>query len=278
MNEEDRHSLFTELMGRYQGQLYAYIFAVVKDREDTEDIFQSVCLVLWRKFELFQVGSDFFSWARQTAKLVISNFLRHKKRKSLPTYVNEELLDALTETVSRTHCEGAELYLTALQHCKGKLSVPDEELLELRYSESLGSIGIANRLHRPQQSVCQSLKRIRRWLLECIQMELARQSHSRWEDVNAGCRICRRRPLQFGGNRDGRRKGLRDLSSACSIAKTAILWRNRRGVLVEGHSIGGILRQGIARGIDSVYQTSVRSRKTVPDKNATVGHNDYRLG
>ena len=98
MNEQDRHNLFSELIARYHSELYAYIFAIVRNREDAEDLFQSVCLVLWRKFESFQPGSSFFSWARQTAKLMVCNFLRHKRK--LPSCVGEELLDALAETVS----------------------------------------------------------------------------------------------------------------------------------------------------------------------------------
>jgi RNA polymerase sigma-70 factor (ECF subfamily) len=176
MNEQDRHELFSELITRHQNQLYAYVFAVVRKREDADDLFQSVCLILWRKFGTFRPGSSFFSWARQTAKFVVCSFLRH--RKNLPTCASEELLDALSETVSQGQDDGADSYLAALQHCKGKLSATDGELLELRYAENLGSGGIADRLQRPQQSVCQSLKRVRRWMLECIRLELARQERS----------------------------------------------------------------------------------------------------
>lgn len=59
-----------------------------------------------------------------------------------------------------------------------KLNSADQELLDLHYSEALGSRQIADRLQRSQTSVCNSLNRIRGWLLECIQMELARQEHS----------------------------------------------------------------------------------------------------
>jgi RNA polymerase sigma-70 factor, ECF subfamily len=176
MNEQERHNLFCELISRHHSQLYAYIFVMVRNREDASDLFQSVCLVLWRKFESFQPNSSFFSWARQTAKLVVRNFLRHKKRSS--RYVSEELLDTLAETVAESRDQGADLYLAALRRCKQKLITTDEELLELRYVEDLGSREIADRLHRPQPSVCHSLTRIRQWLLECIQLELLRQEYS----------------------------------------------------------------------------------------------------
>jgi RNA polymerase sigma-70 factor, ECF subfamily len=177
MNEHDRHNLFSELIACHHTQLYAYIFAIVRNREDTGDVFQSVCVVLWRRFDSFQPGSGFFPWARQTAKLVARSFLRHKKTR--PGAVSEELLDALAESEAETQSTTADLCLASLRTCKSKLSDSDGELLELRYAENLSSSQIADRTQRSQSSVCNSLKRIRGWLLECIRMELARQEHSR---------------------------------------------------------------------------------------------------
>ena len=105
MNEQDRHNLFSDLVARHHGQLYAYIFAVVKNRDDAEDLFQSVCLVLWRKFDSFTPGSGFFPWARQTAKLVLCSFLRHKKNMSQSA--SEELLNALAEAASARRATGS---------------------------------------------------------------------------------------------------------------------------------------------------------------------------
>lgn len=175
MNEQERHNLFSELITRHQSELYGYIFAVVRNWEDADDLYQSVCLVLWSKFESFRPGSSFFAWARQTAKIKVSNFLRHKQS---PSYASERVLDTLAEIAIATQDDGAEPYLAALRRCKAKLGAADEEMLELHYVEDLGSRQIADRLRRPQPSVCRSLNRIRCWLLECVQMELARQEHS----------------------------------------------------------------------------------------------------
>lgn len=176
MNNQDRHNLFSELIASHHSALYAYIFAIVRNREDAGDVFQSVCLVLWRKFDTFRPGTSFFSWARQTAKLVVRSFLRHNKR--LPSCVTEELLEVLAETAFDAQDEMADRYVAALRRCRGKLDVADEELLELRYVDDLGSGEIAARLQRPQPSVCRSLNRIRNWLLACVEMEVAQQEHS----------------------------------------------------------------------------------------------------
>ena len=175
MDDQERHVLFSELIARHQSELYAYIFAIVRNWEDADDLFQSVCVVLWRKFESFRPDSSFFSWARQTAKFEVRKFLT---RNQATTYVSDKLLNALAETSLSAQRGGVELALAALRRCRQKLDAADEELLVLRYVEDLGSRQIADRLQRPQPSVCRSLKRIRRWLLECIQVEVARQERS----------------------------------------------------------------------------------------------------
>lgn len=175
MDEDKRHSLFSNLISRHQNELYSYILAVVRDWNDADDLLQAVCLVLWRKFDSFEPGSNFLFWASRAAKIEVSNFLRHKQ---LSHYASDELLDALAATVIDVQKEGMEPYLAALRCCKGKLCPADEELIELHYVEDLGSRQIADRLQRPQPSVCNSLKRIRCWLFACIQMELARKEHS----------------------------------------------------------------------------------------------------
>lgn len=172
MTEQDRYNLFSDLITRHQSQLYAYIFAIVRDQEDADDLFQTVCLILWKKFHSFQPGTSFFSWARQTAQREVRGFF---KRRRLPSHVSDELLDALAHTNPTVCSDATAAYLDALRLCRQKLSARDEELLGLRYVENLGSHQIADRLHRPQPSVCNSLARIRGWLLECITAELARQ-------------------------------------------------------------------------------------------------------
>jgi RNA polymerase sigma-70 factor, ECF subfamily len=162
-------------MTRHQSELYGYIFAVVRNWQDADDLFQSVCLVLWSKFDLFRPGSSFFAWARQTAKITVSNFLRHKQSRSS---VSQQVLDTLARTAVDAQDDEAEPYLAALRRCRGKLDAADEELLELRYVKELGTRQIADQMQRLQPNVCRSLSRIRRWLLECVQMELARQEHS----------------------------------------------------------------------------------------------------
>jgi RNA polymerase sigma-70 factor (ECF subfamily) len=172
MSEQDRQNLFSESIARHQSQLYAYIFAVVRNQQDADDLFQAVCLILWKKFRLFRPGTSFFSWARQTAYLEIYDFL---KRRRSPNHVAEDLLDALAAATPTVRSDATAEYLDALHSCRKKLNAADASLLGLRYIENLGTHEIAGQLQRPQPSVCNSLARIRGGLLDCITKKLAMQ-------------------------------------------------------------------------------------------------------
>ncbi len=178
MNEQERHDLFSELITHHQSELYGYIFSVVRNWEDADDLFQSVCVVLWSKFEAFRPGTSFFAWARQTAKIKISDFLRHKGKF---IGVSENVLNVLAEVAVKPQDTEEELYLAALRRCRAKLAGADEELLTLHYVDDLGSRQIADRLQRSQASVCHSLKRIRHLLFKCVQVELVQHMHSEKE-------------------------------------------------------------------------------------------------
>jgi RNA polymerase sigma-70 factor, ECF subfamily len=174
MDQQDRQNLFTELITRHQGQIYACIYAIVRNWEDADDLFQSVCLVLWHRFDSFRPGSNFLAWARQIAKNKVGDFVRRERS---PVHVGQRLVDVLMEGTAKPYDDGVTAYTVALRRCREGLAAADEELLHLRYVEGLSTVDIAQRTQRLQPSVSRSLNRIRRRLLECIRLEMARLEH-----------------------------------------------------------------------------------------------------
>ena len=173
MDPSQRHDLFCELLTRYQGQVYGYILAMVRNTNDADDLFQTTSMILWRKFDSFQQGSSFFGWARRTAEFEVRNFL--KTRNSRFTPLTESLLDALADTEPSIRVDDADAYLAGLRHCTDKLPERDRELLGLSYAEGLSAQQIGDNTARSRQSVCNSLLRIRRELYRCIAKQLARE-------------------------------------------------------------------------------------------------------
>ena len=175
MTQQDRYDTFCELLTRYQAQIRGYILALVRNRDDADDLFQATSLVLWRKFDTFQADSNFFAWARRTAELTVCNFWKTNRSRFAP--LSEAFLDTLAATEPSVGGDTADAYLASMRGCMDKLRPEDRNLLGFRYMEDLSVQQIAEQMARSRQSVGKSLLRIRRELLRCIEKQSIQEEH-----------------------------------------------------------------------------------------------------
>jgi RNA polymerase sigma-70 factor, ECF subfamily len=175
MSQEDCYNAFCDLLTRHQGQLRGYILALVRNRADADDLFQTTSLVLWRKFDTFQSGSSFFAWARRTAELAVCNFWKTNRSRFTP--LSEAFLETLAATEPSVPSDVLESYSASLRRCMDRLSQEDRQLLGLRYVDDMSAEQIAASAARSRQSVVKSLLRIRRQLLRCIQTQSVQEEH-----------------------------------------------------------------------------------------------------
>src|SRR4051794_41905793 len=66
-NEADSRKRLMALMTRHQRQIFSYIYVLVHNRSDAEDLLQETSLVICEKFNEFKEGTDFVAWACQIA-------------------------------------------------------------------------------------------------------------------------------------------------------------------------------------------------------------------
>ena len=176
MDQQNRYDIFSDLLTRNQARIRGYILALVRNRDDADDLFQTTSLVLWRKFDTFRADSNFFAWARRTAELTVCNFWKMKRSRFAP--LSEAFLDTLAATESSILDDAVDVYITTMRHCMDKLHQEERELLGFRYMDNLSAQQIAERMARSRQSVGKSLLRIRRELLRCIEKQIAQEEHS----------------------------------------------------------------------------------------------------
>lgn len=161
---------FVQLFTRYQRRLYLYILAQVPNATDAEEILQETNLVIWRKCDRFQPGTNFFAWTSRIASYEVLKYRERRRRDKL--LFSEKFLEAVSEEVVSN--EGRlEERRKALQSCLGRLRPEDRDLIRQRYASGRNGKAVAEMLGRPANSVYQSLGRIRRALLECIKRRLA---------------------------------------------------------------------------------------------------------
>lgn len=166
---------FVQLFTRSQRQIYLYILSQVPSPVEAEEILQETNLVIWRKVDRFEPGTNFLAWAYQIANLEVLKFRERRHREKLR--FSEEFIERIAEEAQGSP-EHFEARRQALMTCIARLRDADRQLIEERYSLGENGLSVARKLGRPANSVYQSLGRIRRALMECISRRLALEASS----------------------------------------------------------------------------------------------------
>jgi RNA polymerase sigma-70 factor, ECF subfamily len=170
MSQSEDHKRFTELLAAHHTQLFGYLYALVHNVNDAEDLYQETVAVLWTKFGEYREGTSFFSWAQAIARYKMLNFLRGRKRQR---QLSAELEATVTRCFNSYDADLLQARLTALQECKERLGDEDRGLLEACYGTDDRFRETADRLGRSPKSVYDALGRIRSVLMKCIKARLA---------------------------------------------------------------------------------------------------------
>jgi RNA polymerase sigma-70 factor, ECF subfamily len=174
---EGREDEFLRLFARSQRRIHAYILALVFDANTAADLLQEVNIILWRKFDQYESGTNFIAWAREIARLSV---LRHRQTNaSRIATLDPQLLEQLADRFAdATPLEIDDRRRDALEACLKKLRDADRELILARYLPGASVTGIAERSQRTVNSVSQSLRRIRGLLAECVARTLQAEEHA----------------------------------------------------------------------------------------------------
>lgn len=161
---------FVQLFTKAQRPLYLFLLGLTGRPQDAEELLQNTNLVIWSKSALFDPGTNFFAWACQIARYEV---LQHRQRYHRDRLkFSEEFIDVVAQESIQQN-DDLEHRRQALDACLQKLPSKDRELISRRYQPGISGKEVAAGLGRPQNAVYQSLGRIRRVLLECIQRRIA---------------------------------------------------------------------------------------------------------
>lgn len=168
----DKQAAFFPLYVANQRRIFAYIFTVVPNRADAEDILQETSIVLWEKFDQFKPGTDFFAWACQIAYWKIGNL--KKKHGRAKVRFDQDLIDAFGQRSAQMSDE-LDARHEALEHCLKKLNERDRQLVMSRYEPGGSTRQAAELCNRTVQAAYKAISRIRTALMDCVTRRLAQE-------------------------------------------------------------------------------------------------------
>ncbi len=162
MNHSDE---FLQLITEFQGRLFGYLLSMLGEPDQANEVLQETNLVLWRKSDEFQPGSDFKAWSFRVAHFQVMAFRQRQIRDRLM------FTDEVIEQISRDAAKQDEAYAERrmlLETCVSRLPERSRDVLGRFYEQGESLEAIATTLQRTANAVGQLLFRIRKTLIQCV--------------------------------------------------------------------------------------------------------------
>ena len=173
----DPTSDYVRLWTRHQAEVERYIFMMVPGSADAAEILQDVSVLLWQKWDAYDVARPFVPWAIRFAWLEVLKWRQKQAREKL--VFSDDLLEQLNSTLE-SESPLVEARRNALHSCLQKLSENQKKWIQLRYGRHGAVKEEAEREGMSLHKVYYLLEKVRENLLECIGRSLRKEG---WSDV-----------------------------------------------------------------------------------------------
>jgi len=169
MDQEQREE-FARLLTLHRRQIFGYIYTLVHQLNDADDIYQQTSVALWQKFGDFQPGTNFGTWACTFARYKVLEF---NKKRGNTIFLSEALQQEVADVADQIEPDHWDRRSEALRDCLEKLPESQVNLVQSCFSDSSSVKQVAQQLSRSIHSIHSSLRNIRMKLLECVERRMA---------------------------------------------------------------------------------------------------------
>ena len=154
---------YKEIIDRYQGKLFAYLYRLIGDKDEAEDLLQNVFIKAYRNIESYDTSRKFSSWIYRIAHNEAVNFI---KRKSLKRFISIESITSAKDKLESASAEdnAHESWIrketsNEVDEAIKKLPLKYRQVLVLRYYSDKSYEDISEILGRPVNTVGTLIKR-----------------------------------------------------------------------------------------------------------------------
>lgn len=172
MEEQDlaQHDIFIHYFSKDRNRIFKFVYYLLPNEADAEDVFQQVSIILWKNFGDFDQDREFYKWACGVAFHAVQNYRRTSKRRGVA------LADDVLEIVAAEQMNSSSrsrYRIELLNECIALLKPIDRDLLTKIYHEGTAAQNIAEQMGRAVQTVYNRLNIIRKGLLDCVNRKAA---------------------------------------------------------------------------------------------------------
>ncbi len=165
-----RPEAFNPLVARYTPRIRAYLFRMVRDREEAEDMAQETFIKAFRALEQFKPERAFRSWLYAIATNTGLNAIRSRKRRGTSVELDlERVAPPGSVNSKRAHTTSGDR-AEALEIAMAQLSPRAARLVALHYQEgfSLAEAGVMLDLseNAAKVALCRARKQLRKLMVQ----------------------------------------------------------------------------------------------------------------
>lgn len=169
----DRAAEFMQLYSSHYQRVQFFLMSLMPTADDASDVLQETSVVLWKKFDTFEPGTDFFAWACKIARY---QSLKHRERQRRANRVlDDDVVNLIARDAARSPAPvtGAQ---DALAECLDSLPDDDRTMIIQRYQPGASVNEMADGRGWTANRLSKALAKVRQSLLTCIQRKLAIES------------------------------------------------------------------------------------------------------
>lgn len=156
---------FVELLGTHERALIGYVFSLTGNWDDAQEVMQRVRIRIWEQFEQYDSSKPFGAWARAISYYLVLAYRKEKSRQR--EYFGEEVMHLLDGAYASAE-EEISADRSILIDCLSKLPGSQRDLV-MQYYAPGGPEALATSLGKKINAIRQSMFRIRKTLLDCVQ-------------------------------------------------------------------------------------------------------------
>ena len=171
-------SAFETLLTRFEKPIFRYVYAILGNRADAEDVTQEVFIKLWRTLPRYRFASSFSTYLTQIAHNAALDHLRARTHRPAPLSLDAPLCDEDEQAPvlpdPDPQSDPAQAYLDAercrmLQQALLQLPAPMRQIVTLRTQNGLSYDQIAAVLGISPGTVKSRLHRAKNFLIKLLE-------------------------------------------------------------------------------------------------------------
>ncbi len=162
---------FVQLLAQSQSAMFAYAAKLLGDSHEAHNVVQEANLIILKKATDFDPETDFMAWAAKIVYYQVLANIRDRKRQRL--VFSEELIARLAQFHVTCDIDDRRV---AMRSCIEELRADQKDLIRRRYFEGESVKAISDTIGKSHGALRKSLMRVRRTLMQCIELKLGELS------------------------------------------------------------------------------------------------------